>query len=228
MSIFHPARLICPSCGTVAEVERTASVNADLRPDLREAMLDGTFQAHTCEKCATPLRLPPHLTYLDLGRKQFFMIEPSDMIEDWPTAETAARATFERGFGSGAPAVARRMGEGITPRLVFGWPALREKLRCHDLALDDTTLEMLKMSIMVNVDKPPIADQTELRLVGGTEEALEFEWFESASERSIVGLSVPRDIYDDVRENADAWEDVRGKFDGQMLVDLKRFVAGPG
>ena len=36
------------------------------------------------------------------------------------------------------------MGEGFQPRLVFGWPALREKLLCASLSLNDVDLELLK------------------------------------------------------------------------------------
>ena len=105
--------------------------------------------------------------------------------------------------------------------------ALREKLICDELGLDDTSLELLKMAVMTTVDKPPIADQTELRLVGGNDEALDLSWVVTATEERLADLSVPRDIYDGVAGDTEAWEDVREKFDGKLLVDLRRFVAGP-
>jgi len=50
-----------------------------------------------------------------------------------------------------------------------------------------------KMTIMRELDNPPMADQTVLRLIGA---------------------------------DADAWDEVRLKFDGQLLIDLRRLVAG--
>ena len=162
MSLFHSASLNCPKCGTTANVERTASVNADRRPDLRDAIKDGTFQAIQCEKCGMPLRLPPHLTYLDVGRGSWILVEPPSLLEQWPEVEDEVFDVYAHAFGDEAPQIAQEIGEGLRPRLVFGWTALREKLICEDLGLDDTTLELLKMAIMRDVQHPPLADQTEL------------------------------------------------------------------
>jgi hypothetical protein len=94
----------------------------------------------------------------------------------------------------------RQIGEGLRPRLVFGWAALREKLICQDLGVDDTTLEFLKMAIMRDVERPPVADETELRLTGGDVDTLEFQWIATLAKKPIAALSVPRDIYDGITE----------------------------
>jgi len=226
MSIFHTATIVCPTCNTPAEVDRSASVNADIRPDLRAAIVDGSFQATTCEKCGTKLRLPPHLTYLELGRKLWIAAEPSTMLEDWAGVEDSIWNVYSRAFGEEASPAARELAIGVKPRLVFGWPAFREKLICADLGLDDVTLELLKMSIMRNVNNPPMADETELRLVGGTPEELEFAWIETVPEERVAALKVPRDVYDSIVENPEPWEELRAKFDQVFLVDLRRLIAG--
>jgi hypothetical protein len=227
MSIFHPVSATCGKCGTETAVDRSASVNAGRQPDLRAAILDGSFQSVACPKCGAPLRVPPHMTYLDVGRGQWIMVEPASMLEEWPDVEADARATYERTFGAAAPASARDLGAGLKSRLVFGWPALREKLICADLELDDVTLELLKMAIMRDVDGPPMADETELRLVGGDTQKLDFAWVVAASEARLAALEVPRDIYDGITEEPEAWAPVREKFAGQLLVDLRRLIAGP-
>ena len=226
MSMFHPATITCPKCGTEMTVERNASVNADRRPGLRAAILDGSFQATECAKCHAAMRLPPHLTYIDVGRGNWIAAEPATMLEQWPEVEEEVFDVYARAFGDEAPAAARELGEGLRPRLVFGWAALREKLICEDLRLDDTTLELLKMAIMRDVDSPPAADETELRLVGGDAENLAFQWIVTRSERPIAALSVPRDVYDGIVESPDPWEVARGKFENVFLVDLRRLIAG--
>jgi len=228
MSLFHPAALICPNCGAETEVQRNASVNVKRRPDLRDAILDGSFQSEACAKCGTALRLPPHLTLFDLPRNQWIMAEPVSLLEQWREAEADARGTFAETFGDAAPPSARELAKNLQPRLVFGWPALREKLIARDLELDDVTLELLKIAIMRDVDKPPIADQSELRLAGGDAKTLNFVWVEAETETPLAALPVPRDIYDDVAGDQDAWAALRAEFDGKLLVDLRRLTAGAG
>ncbi len=227
MSIFHTAGAKCANCGTLAEVQRTASVNADRRPDLRAAVLDGSFQAIKCGKCGTEMRLPPHLTYLDLGHNQWIAAEPSSLLDQWPEAEAETRKAYDLAFGEEATPAARAIGETLKPRLVFGWPALREKLIADDLGLDDVTLELLKMAVMREVNEPPLGDQSELRLFGGDAGNLQFAWIDTRSEQHIVELDIPREIYDDVAGDAEAWAPARAQFEGKLLVDLRRLTTGP-
>jgi hypothetical protein len=227
MSIFHIATIACPQCGKEASVQRSASVNADLRPDLRAAILDGSFQATDCAKCGTRLRLPPHLTFLELGRQTWIAVEPASQIEDWDAIENAIWSVYDRAFGSGAPPSVRDLAGNVRPRLVFGWPAFREKLIAADLGLDDITLELLKMSIMRRVDGPPLADETELRLTGEEDGKLQFVWFHQVSEEQLARLDVPRDAYDGIVADPDTWAPLREKLEGVFLVDLRRFIAGP-
>lgn len=224
MSIFHPVQAICGQCGHTNEVQRTASVNADRRPDLRAAILDGSFQQESCGQCGTVLRIPPHLTYLDMARKQWFMIDSADRINGFEALEDSARQTWDRAFGSRATPHARRMGEGMTSRLVLGWPALREKLIAFELGLDDVALEMCKLGVLRDMDSPPLADQTELRLVQGNAQALVMAWHELATERVLEAVEVPRSRYDEIITHPDDWAELRAQFDGALLVDWRRLM----
>jgi CpXC protein len=227
VSIFHPATMTCPSCGAQTEVLRSASVNADLRPDLRDAILDGGFQAESCAKCGESLRLPLHLTLLDLGRGQWIMAEPAELLEQWPEVEANAEGTYEQTFGDHAPPAGRDIGKNLRARLVFGWSALREKLIARDLDLDDVTLELLKVAIMRSVDAPPMADQTELRLTGGDRLLLNFAWIVADTESVLTRLTVPRVLHDQIAADTAAWAPLRAHFDGKLLVDLRRMTTGP-
>lgn len=213
-------------CRAEIEVDLAASVNADRRPDLRDAILDGSFQAQDCPECGGLLRLPAHLTYIDIGRRQWILVQSADALERWRAEEVEAQGIFEQNFGAGAPEFSREIGEGLIPRLVFGWPALREKLVVAELALDDATLEMLKIQVMRNVPEAPIADETEFRLTGGGAGMLDFSWLDSGTEALLSSLAVPRTAYDDIAEEAEDWASLRANFAGKLFVDLKRLVAG--
>jgi ribosomal protein S27AE len=226
MSIFHKAQATCPKCGTKSAVELVASVNADRRPDLRAAILDGTFQAQTCPKCGAAMRLLPYLTFMNLKRGQWILVQPPAALEQWQAEEQEAQALYDESFGAAAPKIAQELAEGLQPRVVFGWPALREKLICSDLSVDDTTLELLKIAIVRDVAQPPLADQTELRLVGGDDDVLHFSWIETATEGGIADLDVPRAAYTGVAGDTAAWVALRGNFEGKMFVDMQRLLVG--
>jgi hypothetical protein len=228
MSVFHQATVACGKCATENAVDLAASVNADRRQDLRSAILDGSFQALKCEKCGTALRLPAHLTYLDTGRGQWILVDSFAALPNWKNAETEAQDAYDLAFGPDAPDVSREIGEGLTPRLVFSWPALREKLLAGDLGVDDTTLELLKMSVMAMVSGPPVADETELRLIGGDDATLRFAWIVSASEQEVATLKVPRGAYDDIVDDADDWDALRADLAGHLFIDVKRLLSGSG
>jgi hypothetical protein len=151
-------------------------------------------------------------------------VQSTGELEQWRTHEAGARTIFEQNFGAGAPEFLREMGEGIAPRLVFGWPALREKLVAADLALNDAILEMLKIAIMREVRGAPIVDETELRLIGGEADRLSFCWLNSTTEQFLSELEVPRGAYDDIVRESEGWAPLRADFEGKLFVDLKRLL----
>ncbi|MET0429674.1 MAG: CpXC domain-containing protein, partial [Microvirga sp.] len=209
MSIFQTAQLTCPDCGARTEVQRCASVNADRRQDLRTAILDGTFQTAACSGCGARLRLPPHFTYLEVGRKLWIAAEPASEIETWPAIEAHVFQVYDRSFGLGAAPIAQELADGLLPRLVFGWAALREKLVCDELGLDDVTLELLKMSVVRSVDGSPMADGSELRLIGGDAGTLNLQWVVAETEATLAALSVPRGVYDAIAADPAPWAAAR-------------------
>lgn len=231
MSIFITAKAKCFNCGTEAEVQLAASLNADRRPDLRTQVMDGTFQATDCPNCGTRMRLPAHLTYIHQRRGQWILVESPDELANAEAVEEEARNVFAGLYGADAPEAAQEIGRELKPRLVFGWPALREKLLADEYGLDDVTLELLKIAVIRNVSGSPLSDSTELRLTGqdaGQDTGqdggvLHFAWLESESEKHIATLDVPRESYDDLVGDA-AWEPLRAQLEGKFLVDFKRLL----
>ncbi len=82
------------------------------------------------------------------------------------------------------------------------------------------------MAVMRDVNHPPLADATELRLVGGDDAQLHFLWMETALERGVAGLSVPRAIYDSIVKEPGPWAAARAKFENVFFVDLRRLIYG--
>lgn len=222
MSMFFPVQATCDRCGTATSFRLAASVNADRRPDLRAAILDGTFQAETCPGCDAALRLPVHLSYLDLGRGQWVLAEDPVALPAWRDAEQHARQVFASTYGEAASGPAQELGAGLRPRLVFGWTAFRELLQADALGLDPVTLELLKLLLLRTVPNPPLADETELRLLGGTEATLELGWVESQTERFLSGLSVGHEVLQSIEQDPQPWAALRQALSGGPFIDYRR------
>src|SRR5262249_5225854 len=154
-----------PGCSTSVPFRAVMSVNADRRPDLRSAILDRSFQRESCPGCKESFRLDPELTYFDMARQQWILVQPVARLPQWVELEQQARTTFERTYGPGAPPMLQALGQKLQARIAFGWAALREKVLAVEHGLRDADLELLKAMLLRGIDNPQLADDTELRLV---------------------------------------------------------------
>jgi hypothetical protein len=232
MSLFQTETARCPYCDGSIAFEVVYSVNADRRPDLRAQILDGSFQRETCAGCGKPMRMQPNFAYVDVGRGQWILVEPSAGLATWPELEAAAKETFAIAYGEEASRLAREIGRGLVPRVTFGWAALREKLVCGEAGLDDVALECTKMLMLRGLNEVPMADDVDLRLVevaagdraGDPAGDLVFAWLRSSDEVGTETLTVPRALYAGVAGEPEAWAALRGPLAGGLYVDLNRLL----
>ena len=99
-------------------------------PALRDEIVSGTFQVFTCEVCGHPVVYTGEFPYLDLDRRQFIGVFPSDVGD---RLGIATKHTHESAFDPDAqsadtPSVAQSLVHEVAVRCVFGLSALREKL----------------------------------------------------------------------------------------------------
>jgi hypothetical protein len=222
MSLFEPETVHCPACNTSVEVDAVASVNAERRPDLRAAILDDSFQSHVCSNCQTRFRLDLLMTYFDIARDQWILVQPMEGLEHWPVLEQQARDTFAKAFGDAAPLPARAIGASMTVRVTFGWAALREKLLCTDHLLDDVVLEALKCGILRRLPNAPLGDAAELRLMGVTDSQLHLGWFDTATNRTIEEMDVPMAAYEAIE--GEDWQPLLDELSEGPFVDMHRIM----
>ena len=226
MSLFRRMNVSCPNCGTAVDMSAVGSVNADRRPDLREAILQSEFQDIECPSCRTGFRLSPDFNYLDVGRGQWIAGLSADRMSDWPELEDEARATFDGTYGSGATPAAGSIGAGLTVRVTFGWPAIREKILAREHDLDDALLEMVKMETMRRLPSAPFAAGIELRLVGVSDDTLTFSWIDAETEEVSQSLDVRRTLLDAIAENPEGWSKIRARLTDGPFVDMQKFYVG--
>jgi len=230
MSRFFPLEIKCPACQEPIKFNANASVNADRRPDFRDAIIAGSFQRTSCPKCAAAFRLDPELNYLDVGRGQWIAVYPYAKINDWQLLEADSREAFDLAYGAQASEGAQEIGRDLKPRLVFGWSALREKLVVLEKGLDDVELELLKMALLRGMEDPPLKVGHELRFVDLDAETgeLVFVVLVSKTEDFVEELRVPRELYDEIAADQEGWRELRQELQGSYFVDmLKLMIATP-
>jgi hypothetical protein len=228
MSIFRTMTVGCPACEETFEVSAVESLNADRRPDLSAAVVDGSFQVQTCPKCEKKFRLDPILNYLDVAHSQWISVQPLTSLGNWIEEEDDALDVFSKAYGTESPPAAQEIGNTLRPRLVFGWAALREKIVAAENKLDDVTLEMLKLALLDGLEKPPLAAGNELRLEGVDGDEIELHWVKAETEHVVEALRVPRKLYDDIAADTEGWAEVRKLLQSGPFIDMQKLYMGAG
>jgi hypothetical protein len=226
MSVFRTREVTCPSCRREVSFEVVYSVNADRRSALRDQILNGTFQESPCPKCGVPFRLSPEFTYLDQSRQLWLAAYGAADLARWEEAEHEARQTFDEAFGGGASEAARGIGDALTRRVAFGWPAIREKLLLREHDLDDVTVELLKAAVLKSGSASILLNgDVELRVVAVREDAFGFAWLRVLSEEVLEVIEAPREAYDAIVADPGPWKELRGELERSQYVDMNRLLS---
>ena len=226
MSVFTTREFTCPECGATLEYDNFDSINADRRPDLRDMIITRDLSVAYCEACDKSFRPEPRLNYLDYENGLWIMAQPINALARWDVEEESATALFAGAYGASAPASAQEIGDGLSPRLTFGWPAFREKLVVKEAALDDLILEKTKLMILANREGNPIAPGVELRLVNAREHSFRMAWIDATTGESQQQFDMQRALYDSVANSSD-WAEIDQKLTAGIFVDIQRMFIVP-
>lgn len=224
MSLFVTQNVNCPACAQPLEFPVNYSVNADRRPDFRNAILNGSFQQEECEHCGKVFRLEPEVTYIDVARRQWILVRPAGLRAEWPQLEEDARETYRLAYGDEAADAAREIGATLQPRVAFGWAALREKVLCAEAGIDDVALELTKLMLLRDLPDSPLGADTELRLGRADGNELHLAWIRYADETVVETLTVPRALLDDIARAPKDWQALRDEVGSGPFVDITRLL----
>ena len=222
MSIFRNLDVRCPACDTPVSFELVYSVAADRRPDLRDAILDGSFQRMACPSCATSIRAEPEFSYMDIARGQYIGVWPVEKREEWREYAGRTQQVFDEMLGAGATAEAQEIGKKLEPRAVFGWAALVEKILARQAGIDDRTLEVAKAAVMRTLETMPLPGVQEFRLLRMEGDDPVFGWVRTADGTASGAVRVPRKLVADIDGDAPTWQALRDSVGEGLLVDFQR------
>jgi len=217
MSLTQDATLHCPECTLPIPTTLWDSINADRRPDLRDAILDRSLHRFTCAVCESEVRVPPSLVYLDMGRKQVVFAHPVSDLGDWRGAVADARNLLQNGLSA-------VVSDDLTVRVVFGWAALREQVVVRDAGLDHLDVEVVKLAVMGTSPELTVEDDLELRLLFVDEGVWHLGWVRADMETPEAFVRVDADVLASIAPSAPAWSDVRAELQAELFMDATRML----
>lgn len=226
MSLFTPMNVICPDCDKSISVQAAGSVNADRRPDLRDDILSGTFQMVTCPECGAAFRLEPDFNYLDTGRGQWIAGMPARKMAEHADIETRSKEAFDRSYGPDTSSSAQNIGNDLQARLVFGWPALREKILIRDSGLEDGLIELMKIDLLRRLPELNLVKGVELRLMDVTDDLLNFAWINAETEDIGQTIGVRHELYQEIVGNRNDWATIAEQLHNSMFLDAQKLYVG--
>lgn len=228
MSLFKAMAITCANCDTSNDIQAVESVNADRRPDLRDAILDGSFQVFPCESCGEDIRLEPQFNYLNVEKSIWLAAYPGDRMPDYLAVEDMVSDVFDTSYGARAQAAARAIGDDLDVRLTFGWPAVREKLLLRDADISDVEIECLKIDLLRRLPEAPLSPGIELRVTEIEDDQLKFVWIDAVSEGILQEFAASRQLLAEISGNPEGWAPIRQVLQNGPFVDMQKLYMGEG
>ena len=222
MSIFRTIEARCPACDTPVDFDVVYSVAADRRPDLRAAILDGSFQRQPCTQCHKPFRAEPEFSYMDIANGLYIGVWPNEKRAEWQACAARTQAVFDEMLGSGATPEAQELGRKLEPRAVFGWAALVEKVVARIAGIDDRSLEIAKAAVLRASDTMPIPGEQAFRLLRMEGDDLICAWVRASDGTARDARRIPRRLIADIEADTARWDALRALVGEGLVVDFQR------
>ncbi|MBP1572924.1 MAG: CpXC domain-containing protein [Oscillospiraceae bacterium] len=164
MSRRFTETITCPKCNNTQGFDVWYSLNADIDPDAKEQLLNGTLFGYRCEKCGYESNVDYGMLYHDMTNMAMVYYVHESEIEE-----------TKKGFIDTNDMMGIEMPE-YKKRIVTNRNALREKAVIFDNGLDDRPIEIIKLLYDVKAmqDNPDAKISAVYFIVKDGEYVLEF------------------------------------------------------
>ncbi len=147
MSLNSKQNVRCPNCGQMSEVTVWDSVTVSDSADLKQDLLRGEVNMFFCPSCSYKALMPTPILYHDEDKKLMISFSPcADAVTEQRLFDKVRETSKKSG----------ELGklEGYNLRFVTDYNELLEKILIFDYALNDKTIEVIKLMILSqDVDK---------------------------------------------------------------------------
>jgi hypothetical protein len=89
-------------------------------------------------------------------------------------------------------------------------------------------LELSKLAIIDGLKDQPLAAGNELRLEAVQGDAFQMNWVKAQTETVVERMQVPRELYDGIVADPQAWAKVRAALQTGPFVDIQKLYMGRG
>jgi len=226
MGISQTELFPCGECGNQIAIEVHSSLNFSRQPELLEALLLGTLQLGQCEKCQSYLRVEPEFSVVDLKNNIWIGAFPAASLPHWKNCEDVCKKTFDKSFGPTAPEEIQEMGKTITPRMTFGWAALKEKMMLNQLRFDDLVFESAKAQL-IESQAAPAPEEASLRLTGLDPQGFIFRWVHHLNDEYLgEKIQAPLNFVQIQQQSPLKKPDINERLKGGFFIDLYKLNSG--
>jgi CpXC motif protein len=230
VSTLYTGEFRCVDCGAAVAVRVADSLNANRLPEARQWVLDRTLFHAACPCGRTVTAIHPFL-YVDFDRGLWIQVLPEDQRPAYHAREPEVRAAYHTAFDPArGPQFLASLGSLVTPRLVYGYEELREKIVAGDAGLDDALIEALKLEVLASHRELLQQGVVLLTLDRADASALRFGAyaFPPGHPGERVGdVTVPRTIYDAFAGRAAAVRDSYPALFEGVYVNVQRYRFEP-
>lgn len=136
MSQISSAKVQCPSCGVSQNISFYSSITATINPELRDAVLNGTFFDVSCAKCRTVMTLDRPVLYSDPQKRWMVWYLPHGANSESNDAMDVSTLM---------------LGSLTKRRVVYSHDELVEKVHTIESGLNDWALVLFKMKLSKQV-----------------------------------------------------------------------------
>ena len=139
MSMSSKINLSCPKCATANSIIEWQSINADVNPEMRIKILDGSAFLFRCTKCAYTAELSYPCLYHDMTNSLLIFLMP-DNHKDAETAIKEIQISADQ---------MKLFNNNYKQRIVTSPKRLVEKIRLLESGIDDKLAEICKLLFRV-------------------------------------------------------------------------------
>lgn len=148
MSTWVERGVHCPKCSRRFMMRLADGLHISRLPEVRRRVREGTFHQAACPSCGALVTAQVQTVYTDFERRHWLHVDLPSERSRWPELEAKALGGFDGAVRLGAPPMVRVLADSFRVRLVFGYPALREKILLWDADMDDGLVECLKLELI--------------------------------------------------------------------------------
>ncbi len=146
MTNANSAKAACPKCGAAIPVACWENLDAELYPEAKKRLTDGTLFSAVCPGCGELFNFTYPLLYHDAENRVMIQFTTErDEADDFIASAKDSLAMMNAVIPDGE--------KKYDYRVVFHPNELREKARLFDLGLDDRAAEIVKFICALNLSK---------------------------------------------------------------------------